>query len=171
MQLTIAVQKVTGQKGANSPQGSPQFPAGGQKLPFVQGHDPYGRLHDCDELLKLHLLTLYRRRHHAALTAAAPPSTPPPPTDVGGPPAHSTLPPPLVSFHQHHRFVLLMAAGHGEVPAAQRLRVPSPAAHYGRCPFGFFAERGRERGGNKQPRSIQAGGGAAQRGWQRVTLT
>lgn len=43
----------------NLPRGSPQFPAGGQELPFVQRYDPHGCLHDRDELFKLHLLILF----------------------------------------------------------------------------------------------------------------
>lgn len=55
---------------SDSPRGSPQFPTGGQELPFVQGYDPHGRLHDGDELLELHPLKSPPKRG-GSLTRAA----------------------------------------------------------------------------------------------------
>ena len=161
---------------SNSPRGSPQLPAGWQKLPFVQGYNPYGRLHDRDELLKLHLLTLlWRQQHHthrSALTAAA---TLPSLifSQSATPEADSTSPRLLVSFRSITTTSLSSpwqraSTRCGEVPVAELLRVLSPTADSDRCPFGF-SERGRIKG--KQTATFLPGGGRAERGWQHVTLT
>jgi len=127
-----AKQPVIRPPGPNSPLGSPQLPAGGQQLPFVQGHDPDGRLHVIFERAVggvTHALRQRRRqpspnevRDQLTLDVSPPSSTHPP-----------------SSRHQRYEFALSVAS------AVPLLR-PTPHG----CPFGFEdvngrAERGRQR--------------------------